>query len=1526
MMVALTILGTSVFAQTNGTSGSNSQPRFDKDQAYQNAVAKGIPTQQIGEYIKKQEIEFNNAHHIPNSPFLNHTATAPTSYNSQANWLNGGGSTPSPQNQYCPNAGFEMYNFTNWTGEYGTVSNGGSGASQPTYNMTAATIMNGAGINVGLTNTTNYHTIMTTPATNSVYPNCAGYDSIACRVIGTQTVSEIPVVNPNGGGGVSVRMNGAIANYRAAKLNYNMSLNPNNKRFSISYALVLENGGHLPEDQPYFSVKVTDQSGNPVPGCSIYTVTINSTIAQTDPTWQASAIVYDVFYRPWYTYNFDFTNYPSITSVNVEFYVGGCAQGGHYGYAYVDAECGAGGAITSFCAGSTSAVLSAPANYSTYQWIGPTGNVPAAQGGTSSTATISPVTAGQVYTCNVTAPNGCLTSFQTTVAITTVSVPNVSSNPSCLMGFSGSATAYPTGSNLGYNYSWYNSSGATVGNSQTANNLSPGVYSVSVSSPGCGSATSTVAVGVSPPVFMNQSAPFCGNTAWINASGGANYKWYNGTGSTATLISGANTGSLTVSNPVAGNIYTLVYDNSQGCKDSIKYTLTQVPGGFIYTSGINGTCPGTSIGTAAIHMNTSASAPYSYTITGTGGYNNTLTNTTSLVDSVYALGAGTYTATAIDGVCQYVTTFSINPIVVSFTATPSFTTVCSGANLQMDLSFTGSSPTACGISTSGCSAPNQAQVGTGAVLNTNTTWPAPYGNWYTNARHQFLFLASELQAAGIGAGKISSLSFMVSTINGLINYPNYTISMKCTPLTALPTTNQFETGLSQVYTTPSYNVVSGWNTHNFQQSYDWDGVSNVIVEICYSANPFQQSNYTYNSISPQTPTPFVSSKVFYSDSDPACGPPVPASYSWVTYSQRPNVKFGFCSSSINPSLLTFNWAPGTYLSNPAIQNPVATPLANITYTATAFITSAPSCSATSVSTVNVTTPVTPTINPVSALCNNATSFSLSVTPTGGAWVATAPTSTAGVFTPSLATIGTNTVTYNYGATGCSRTATTTISIEKFIPSTITGSISPLCITGNTVNLNTLPQYTTGVWSGSGVTGSTFNPGVSGAGSFVLTYSTTSAPTASLCPSTSTLNVNVSSVQQPTATPIGPFCNNYAPQNMIVSPVGGTWSGTGVTSGGVFTPASAAIGTNNLVYTLVNGPCTATVGTSINVEQFVPATLTGGVGPYCIYDPSTDLQPLAVNAGGTWVGSGMTGSVFTPSQAGVGTFTIQYNTSTATATLCPDNASIQIIVNPKPEVTALSDKQDGCNYPLNVAFYTTTTNTGLGHWDFGDGNQSNGLNASNTYTNPGSYQATFYYEDMAGCKDTTQVSYMINVYEVPDAHFDADPGVTTIIASEVHCTNMTSNLAQNTYFWTFGSAATSTDVNPTYTFLETGQFNITLIATSPQGCLDTAVVQVTINPDVVLYVPNAFTANGDGKNDVWLINLPPTGVDFSTVKIQVFDRWGERVFYTQDVNVGWTGAKNNSGPLLKQDVYVWKVTFEDNNRKFYEKLGQVTLLH
>ena len=1671
---------------------------FDIKAAYQQAKNKGISKSDVEGYV-----QFLHNDYLSHKGGHRHANTQNSGvYDAGTIYLNGNNtSNPfakpnipnSPQNAYCPNAGFEQMSFANWTGSYGTVVTGAPGSGSPSYTQTSPTIVNSAGNNVSLMNTINYHTIMTTPATNSVFPNCVGYDSIACKVVGTQTVSEIPVVNPNGGP-ASVRLNGANANYRASKVTYNMALNPNNKNFSVSYALVLYNGGHTPEEQPYFSVKVTDQNGTFVPGCSVYTITCDPALTNTasplyDPSWTTSVNGFgtDIMYRKWATYAFDFSNYPSITSVNVEFYVGGCSQGGHWGYAYVDAECAQGGAVASFCSGSNQAVLTAPTGYSTYQWLGPAGPVPAPNGGNTGTATISPVSAGQVYTCNVTAPNGCLSSFQTTIAVSTVSITGVGSTPSCPNGNSGTANVSATGSSGGYIYQWLNSSGATVGTTQTVSGLAPGIYTVNVSAILCGLATTTVQVGISAPSFYGLNAPYCGSVAWITNAGGSNYKWY--TASPLALIPGATSSSLTINSPVNGAQYFLVYTTASGCKDSIKYTLTQSPGGNIYASNIKSICPGNNNSYAVINLQTSAPPVYSYTVTGPSGYNSVLNNTAAIKDSVVGLSIGTYSATVFDGQCIYNTTFTVSPFVYSYTLTPQNTSICNAGSTTLTVNFGNTTPGTCGLSTSGsCTSPNIITIGNGTATNSSTDYPAIYSNWYKNARHQILYLASELSAAGVLPGKISSVSFNIASIMGTTTYPNFSVKMKCTNVNDLGVGTAFDnTGLTQVFFAPNINITTGWNTYNFPVAYEWDGVSNLLVDVCSDLT----ANYTNNSLSPYTPTTFNSVRWFNSDVTPACSNATSSGYTPNT-TFRPNIKFGNCGGS-NPAAFTYSWTPTIGLNPTNTYTTIASPTASTVYTVQVNPIGQTNCMQAQSSTITVTSAVAPTITPVSTMCTNASTVSLSATPAGGTWSLTPATSTVGVFTPSLATVGNNTVTYLYGGAGCAQTATTTIAIEQFVPATITGTINPICLPSNTVNLATALTTSTlgvGVWSGNGVTGTTFSPNTAGVGTHTLTYNTNSVPTTSLCPATgtiavqlnsvaqptitavnplctnassitlaaiptggtwsgtgvtpagiftpslalvgnntytysvgastcaavntttisveqfvpstitgsiaplcitnpavnlatalststlgagawsgngvtgtafdpavagagtgtavhtltystnsvptvtlcpsaSTINVTVNSLVQPTITPAGPYCDNYAAQNMTVTPTGGVWSastpGSIVSTGGSFSPISSIVGNNTLLYTLTNGPCVNTETVGITVVHFVPATITNTVGPYCIYDAATNLQTIAQFPGGTWSGPGVSGTSFTPVSAGAGVHVVTYSTNPSPLLYCGSSETIAITVNPKPEANAFPNVTSGCN-PVLVDYATSSYPTGLAVWDFGDGTvRDTGLIVSHTYTVPGTYTATLYYTDNIGCKDTTISTSAVTSNPLPIASFDPSVVETTVVDGQVEFTNQSTVLTDNTYTWDIGGLYNSTNVDESFLFVNSGNFVVTLVATTPEGCVDDTSVVIVVNPDVVLYVPNAFTPGSDALNDVFQIFLPPTGVDFSTFNLLIYDRWGELIYKTTDVNESWNGSKNNSGETLKQDVYVYKISFKDEKKKSYEKVGHVSLL-
>lgn len=190
-------------------------------------------------------------------------------------------------------------------------------------------------------------------------------------------------------------------------------------------------------------------------------------------------------------------------------------------------------------------------------------------------------------------------------------------------------------------------------------------------------------------------------------------------------------------------------------------------------------------------------------------------------------------------------------------------------------------------------------VGTGTTNNTGTTYPSPYGNWYESSRAQFLVLASELTAAGASAGNINALDFDVVTTalttysasGGSLSTALLNFEIKMGGTTATDLSGGFVTGLTSVYTNPSYTDQQGWNNHPFSTNFFWDGVSNVVVEVCFdNSTPLGTTSYTNNAIVNMTGTGFMASIWDRQDNVNTC----PGTTGQVFNSQdRPNMRFGF---------------------------------------------------------------------------------------------------------------------------------------------------------------------------------------------------------------------------------------------------------------------------------------------------------------------------------------------------------------------------------------------------------------------------------------------------------------------------------------------------------------------------------------------------------------------------------------------------------------------------------------------------------
>lgn len=155
-----------------------------------------------------------------------------------------------------------------------------------------------------------------------------------------------------------------------------------------------------------------------------------------------------------------------------------------------------------------------------------------------------------------------------------------------------------------------------------------------------------------------------------------------------------------------------------------------------------------------------------------------------------------------------------------------------------------------------------------------------------------------------------------------------------------------------------------------------------------------------------------------------------------------------------------------------------------------------------------------------------------------------------------------------------------------------------------------------------------------------------------------------------------------------------------------------------------------------------------------------------------------------------------------------------------------------------------------------------------------------------------------------------------------------NLSQNavSFEWDFAGLGGSTDPNTQFLFSnkEPGIYPVCLVAADAHACADTVCHDVIIDDVLFTYVPNSFTPDGDGVNESW--GMTSNIADITNFEMRVFDRWGEIVYGTDDPYKPWNGGLQNSGEILKQDVYAYRIVFQIISTGGVKELtGHVTLL-
>ncbi len=756
--------------------------------------------------------------------------------------------------------------------------------------------------------------------------------------------------------------------------------------------------------------------------------------------------------------------------------------------------------------------------------------------------------------------------------------------PATICGSSGTVTI-ANASVGGVSYAWNFGDGttSTAQNPPAHTYNAPGTYLISLvvtAGNGCTDVSSrSVQIAANPTVSVN-SATVCANapatlTATVSPTGGT-YSW--NTGGTASSI------SVT---PATTTSYTVTYTNTIGCTASASGTVTVNPATFTVNAGND------------VTICANQTTPLTGTVNPAGTYTYSWTPAASLTgaNTVNAVASPQYTTTYTLSVTDAGgCTLSDNVVVtvsgtgppVNATVTPS--TICPGQQVQLDFTAT---PVNCGINYYGCNgiySIDSAGTGYNIAAGTPTNNITTYGNFNKSIRMQMLYTAAELQAAmGTSGATISQLGWIVGVFNSTAGQQNFTIKMGCTSATSLST---WQTGLKTVFLPKTVSVplnYTGPILHSLDSLYDWDGQSNIVVEICfYSAGT--NGNLNNKVIYTNSPNMCIYSRA---NVDQCSIVPVAT----VT-NERPKMVMRYCKPDYNSFAIT--WTPSTGLngvSNATIKNPTAAPFSTQNYTVNV---SNGTCSGSDVVTVTIDTSVKVDAGPDINYCaNNA--INLTATPTGSPqpgntfqyqWRAVPAGTLVGTNNPQ-SVVPTGTTTYVVSMSGGLCTVYDTVRAVQASLTLSHTATNVSCNGGNNGKIKVVPvgnaPYTF-TWSANAATGNIDSAQNLIAGTYYVTVTDALG-----CIGKDTITLTQPTAVSFTQVVTDVSCNGGSTGSIALTPSGGTGAGYTYTWSNNPSPSTATnsnLGQGNYTVTVKDGNnCSVTGSFTINQPPLLTLTIS-----------------------------------------------------------------------------------------------------------------------------------------------------------------------------------------------------------------------------------------------------------------------------------------------------------------------------------------------
>lgn len=1123
------------------------------------------------------------------------------------------------------------------------------------------------------------------------------------------------------------------------------------------------------------------------------------------------------------------------------------------------------------CAGQNATLTGTPSiGGGTYLWT------PGNQ--TSQSITVSP---GSTTTYTVTYTlNGCVATGTGTVTVNPQPTVNVNSTSIC-NGQNAVLTATPSVG--GGTYSW--SPGGFTTQSITVSPGSTTTYTVTYTLNGCvATGTGTVTVTTNPTVTVNNDSICAGQTATLTATPsapGGTYSWVPG---------GFTTQTINVS-PGVTTTYTVTYDIT-GCIGTGSGTVTVFPQPVASFTAAN-VC----FGTVVSFNNTTTIGGGGVIASWNWNFGDGNTSTQQSPSHNYA-APGTYTvtltATSTDGcVDVFTTTVTVHPEpVANFT----YIAACDG----FPIIFNDQSSVSSGSITQW-----QWNFGDGSPLdnNQNTSHTYPSSGTY-------------------------NVTLTVTTNNGCTHSVTIQVTVLQKPVPAFTANNVcFGNSMSfQDQTTPN---ASSWfwnfgdgNTSSAQNpSYTYAAPGTYVVKFIASLGSCLDSITQTVTVHP-LPQP---------------------SFTYAAGCPSQATQFNNTSTILSGTITGWNWSfPNGTPSSSTAQNPSTTYPSGGTYNVTLVATSNNGCVDSITQTVVI--PYTPIANfsAITVCVGTATCFSdLSNVQNGNIttwqWVFGDGSPVNNQQNPchTYANAGTYTVTLIVTSNdGCAASATINITVN---PNPIASfTVSNICRDNFAAFNNTSTGATTYSWAfGNGATSTSQNPvyqyPVSG------TYNVTLiANSGAGCADTITLPITVY------PEPVANFnfvnvCDGNPLNFTDASTIGGggsitqwNWNfGNGNTS--TQQNPSETYSTDGsylvtLIVTTADG-CTDTISKQVTVYPLPVVDFTPT--DVCLGTPTqfTNLSTVSSgsNVGFSWqFGNGGSSSQQNPmynyNQPGTYNVTLTVTTNNG----CTGIVTKQVTVHPNPTVNFAISDTASCS-PVCVNFYDLSTITGNSSivswsWNFSNGT-STVQNPSNCFTagaiNPVSYTVKLIVTTNFGCVDSVTKTNLITAYPNPVANFEADPWESDIYRPKVNFTDISAGASK--WFWNFGDGQTSVIKNPSNTYQDSGTYTVTMYIENQWGCADTISKTIRINPDFSIFIPNAFTPDGDGIND----SFGAIGYGITEYNMYIFDRWGELIFESHKYGENWNGT--TSGKESQIGVYPYRIDIKDINLKPHSFIGHINLV-